>query len=327
MIKSFIINNARNFFGPPRQNYNFLPLNVLGFQVFRYIFSYFKFEFIKTKKNSDAFYSLNENGYVIIKNFLSDSEFKKILELTRLIEEKKIYKIKKFGEKKVHSFDFYENLLNKKDDPNNIEDQISFLKNKINNLEFLNEIFSLLKLNKKNKVQNLSYEKIMTEENFVDRGDVNSEFHADRFYPCIKMFLYLDDNKVSNGAFTYIAKSHKFSISRLFHEYIYSILISGKKIFEKIMPFFGYQLRNDRVTFTDTKIKKIFGASSVIECEAPKNSLVICNNKGFHKRGTFQSNQIRTHIRLNLYDLQTPRYKRSMYNWLKKIKSKNSFFN
>jgi hypothetical protein len=65
--------------------------------------------------------------------------------------------------------------------------------------------------------------------------------------------------------------------------------------------------------------------SSIVACEAPKNSLVICNNKGFHKRGRLNSNTSRTHLRMNLYDLQISFIKNYFLIFFKNIKkSRNS---
>lgn len=314
MIKDFIKNQLVAFLGPPRQNYNIFLLNLFGLQVLRYLFAFIKyrlFKFEKLKKNK-YLDQLEEDGYTIIKNFLSEKDFQEVLKTSKLIENKKIFKKKKFGNKEVYSYDFFIN-------DNQIESEKTFLINIFNKFDLFPEITKILKV-KNSKIQNLSYEKIITGNNFIDSGDVNSEFHSDRFYPCIKMFLYLDDNKKENGSFQYISKSHKFTFHRLCHEYIFSILICYKNFFRKIMPLFGYCLKNNRVTFQIKNIKKKFGNNSIIECNAPRNSLVICNNKGFHKRGTFNAMQTRSHVRLNLYDLQTSRFKRRVFKYLKKKK-------
>jgi hypothetical protein len=318
MIKNFIINQAKCLLGPPRQNYEVFFLNLLGFQIFRYLIAYFKYK-KKAKKNSNILNNLEKNGYVIIKNFFPNEKFKNILEIAQKIENYNLFTIKKYGNKKVHSFDFFYDDCKKFPD---LEKSILNLKDEFNKIDFLNEVFNLLKI-KKEKISNLSYEKIVTQSNFIDEGDNDSEYHADRFYPCIKIFLYLDDNKLENGAFEYVKGSHRFSLSRLVHEYVYSILICGKKLFKNIMPYFGYQLINNRVTFTNEKIIKLYGSDSLVKCEAPINSLIICNNKGFHKRGRFQANKCRTHLRLNLYDQQISSIKRKIFIYAKKLKKKN----
>jgi hypothetical protein len=320
-FKNFLFQEAKAFLGPPRQNYKILFLNLMGFQILRYFLSYLKYELFKIENfKSSEVINLNQNGYTIINNFLPKDDLENILKLCEKIEVENKFKIKNYGMKKVHSYDFF-GVHDDKDY------EISKVKNiilqRINQSSFMNDIFKLLKI-KNAAIQSLSYEKIIAEEGFVDKGDIDAEFHADRFYPCIKIFFYLNDNKIENGAFEYISKSHKFSIHRMIHEYWHSIFISHKNFFPNFMKKLGYKLNNERVTFDEKKINKIFGENSVIACEAPKNSLVICNNKGFHKRGRLSSNTTRSHLRINLYDLQISKTKNLILQFAKNFKN-NSF--
>lgn len=320
-LKNFIINEAKAFLGPPRQNYKILFLNILGLQIVRYFFAYIKYEFFKKKdfKTSEGI-SLDHDGYVIVNNFLPKHDFENILNICTKIETENKFKVKHYGHKQVHSYDFFNNQ-------NNDDQEAKYLKDlfiqKLNESSFMQDIAKIIKI-KKMPIKNLSYEKIIAKNGFVDKGDIDAEFHSDRFYPCIKMFFYLNDNKIENGAFEYISKSHKFSISRMAHEYLYSIFICYKNFFSNFIKKFGYKFNNERVTFDEKKINKIFGENSVIACEAPKNSLVICNNKGFHKRGRLSSNTTRSHLRINLYDLQISKTKNLILQFAKKFKN-NSF--
>ena len=320
-FRKLLIDEVKQLLGPPRQNFNILLLNLCGFQIIRYISSYAKYEIFKKKKikNSLEESNLKKNGFLIINNFLDKSELIQILNFCNNIEKKKVYKIKYYGEKKVHSFDFF-------DESNIYEIDINKFKNiflnKLKNSNFINEIFDILKLNKK-EFKNLSYEKIIAGKNFIDIGDQDSEFHADRYYPCFKIFFYLNDNKSENGAFEYISGSHKFTLKRFLHEYLYSVFTSGIFFFKNYLSFFGYKFANSRVTFEKKKLIELFGKNSNKVCEAPINTLVICNNKGFHKRGSFKPNTSRAHLRLNLYDLQISNMKFKLLNFIKKFKGKN----
>ena len=106
-------------------------------------------------------------------------------------------------------------------------------------------------------------------------------------------------------------------MDRLYHEYLHSIFVCGNSFFLNVMRKFGYEFKNERVTFKPEKIDKLFGKNSIISCEAPKNSLVICNNKGFHRRGRLMSNTTRLHLRINLYELQASKFKNSILKFLK----------
>jgi hypothetical protein len=315
--KNYFISEIKNFLGPPRQNYEIFLLNFLGFQVLRYLFAFIKFKlFNLSKKKTKEGQSLERNGYVVIKNFLNDDDFNYVINVCQKIENEKKFKIKNYGKKEVHSLDFFENDEKKDLDISQVKN--IFLEKLINS-EIINDVFKILKIDKK-QFQNLSYEKIIVGKNFIDDGDEDSQFHSDRFYPCIKIFYYLNDNKTENGAFEYISKSHKFTLKRVVHEYLYSLLICGKKIFKSLILLFDYELKNNRITFSSKKIKNLYGLNSIVVCEAPKNSLIICNNKGFHKRGTLNSNTSRTHLRMNLYDLQISSIKNYLLNFAKKIK-------
>jgi len=318
LLKNFIINEAKAFLGPPRQNYKILFLNILGLQIVRYFLAYIKYEFFKKKdfKTSEGI-SLDHDGYAIVNNFLPKHDFENILNICTKIETENKFKVKHYGHKQVHSYDFFNNQNNDDEEAKYLKDL--FIK-KLNESSFMHDVAKIIKI-KKMPIKNLSYEKIIAKHGFVDKGDIDAEFHSDRFYPCIKMFFYLNDNKIENGAFEYIKKSNNFSIHRLIHEYWYSIFISGNFFFLNLMKLFGYEIKNERVTFVAEKIDKIFGKDSIIACEAPKNSLVICNNKGFHKRGRLTSNTTRLHLRINLYDLQISKAKSSMFYFAKKFKN------
>ena len=316
IFKKFFINQVKAFLGPPRQNYKILFLNILGLQIYRYFLAYIKFGFYKNFFfNSAEGVNLNKNGYTIINEFLTNIEFEKMLNVCEKIEKENKFKVKKYGQKKVYSYDFFYNN-------NDSDAEIDRIKNifikRLNESSFIQDISKLLKINSI-KITNLAFEKIIAEDGFVDHGDIDSEFHADRFYPCIKIFFYLNDNKIENGAFEYISKSHRFSYERMCHEYLHSIFICGKIFFSNFMKKFGYEVKNDRVTFKQEKIDKIFGKNSIIACEAPKNSLVICNNKGFHRRGRLMSNTNRLHLRINLYELQISKIKSSILKFVKSI--------
>ena len=319
MFKKIFISEIKSILGPPRQNYKTLLFNLLGLQVVRYLIALIKYELFKINnlKTSQAI-GLNNDGYVLVKDFLSENEFELISNLCSKIEQEKKYQVKYYGETKVHSFDFFDENNFPKDEIHKIK--TIFFENLLKQ-NFIDEIFNILKINKDKSFRNLSYEKVIAEENFIDKGDENSEFHADRFYPCVKIFFYLNDNSIQNGAFEYIAKSHKFSFERLKHEYFYSIFIGAKKIFKQFIEISGYEIKNNRVTFKKNKIVKDFGEHSIVACEAPKNTLIICNNKGFHKRGKLEGGRERAHLRLNLYDLQTSNLKYKLFKFAKKFKS------
>ena len=110
IFKKFFIKQVKAFLGPPRQNYKILFLNILGLQIYRYFLAYIKFGFYKNFFfNSAEGVNLNKNGYTIINEFLTNIEFEKMLNVCEKIEKENKFKVKKYGQKKVYSYDFFYN--------------------------------------------------------------------------------------------------------------------------------------------------------------------------------------------------------------------------
>jgi hypothetical protein len=314
-----IKNEISNFLSPPRNLYKIFLLNLFGLQILRYVIKYIEFKFFNISKidNYKSFISdsLNEHGYVVVENFLEAEEVQIVDNFIKKLNDKNYLIKKKYGEKNVLSFD----MLAPHETDLDIEGKriAKFFLEKIIRFNLDSVI------NKKiNYLPSLSYENISVGNNFIDKGDLDSEFHADRFYPCIKAFYYLNDNNIENGAFQYIKTSHKFSFIRLVHEYIFSV-ISSVSFLKFLSKKIGYEFKNGRYTLLNSKIEKIYGKNSVVYCVGLKNSLVICNNKGFHKRGQFQANQTRLQLRMNFYDLQMPKWKLRLKNFIRKKVKRN----
>jgi hypothetical protein len=310
---SFFKKEIINFLSPPRNHYKVFILNLFGFQIFRYLSKYIEFKVFnkKLKKTDNSILDrLNKDGYILLENFLAADEIERIEKFLQKIIDKKILINKKYGDKDVLSFDLL--TYNEVQNDSEVEEVSNIFYAKISQFgleQIINE--------KIESLPSLSYENITVGDNFNDTGDLNSEFHADRYYPCLKAFYYLNENKIKNGAFQYIKSSHKYAVSRLIHEYIYSILIS-LPFLKPLAKTFGYVYKNNRFTFSEEKISKTYGKNSIVSCEGPKNTLVICNNKGFHKRGQFQPKQTRLHLRMNFYDLQMPNWKLRLKKFLKR---------
>jgi hypothetical protein len=66
------------------------------------------------------------------------------------------------------------------------------------------------------------------------------------------------------------------------------------------------------------KLYEIYG--DPIICEAPRNSFVLANNMGFHKRGKMQQNKTRIHLRNNFYDFQINPFLLKIKNKLRNLK-------
>lgn len=287
-------------FSPPKFIIKILPLNFLGMQIFRIFFYNSK---IKIKKffiqknqeinlNKKIYSDMNENGYSIIENFFSNSEFNFILETTQKIEEEKVFIRTNYGNVDV--------LLGPLDLTEKYKKEIAI----INKFFFDKKIINIISNIIGERVSYFpvsTFQKIYLKEKLEDKDDINSEYHPDRFYPCVKSFYYINDNSLENGAFSYFPKSHKLNFDRIKYEYINSIFNSTSWS-DKNYSKFNFEKVNGRITLMKKKLYEIYGDPVI--CEAPRNSFVLANNMGFHKRGKMQQNKTRIHLRNNFYDFQ-----------------------
>lgn len=284
---------------PPVRSYRNIIINIFGFQVYRLIIENFliniKSLFYKRKLslNDNDLAFLKKNGYLIINNFYSKEEFIKFKSAITYLNKKKLFRDLKGGT-------ISEKLAN-----------ISVLKNE--NKKIYNQILPLIK----SKNLNIIAEHIIKRNvDFIsdpgfresclfddkDKDDMDSEFHSDKHFPSCKMFLYLNDHKKENGAFTYMPGSHRLSFKKIKFEYFYSIFDSTN-IFDKYMNQLGFIRKNNRVTLKNHILKKNYGKFKI--CSAKKNSLLIFNNMGLHKRGKILiRNKKRQILGFSFYDNQ-----------------------
>jgi hypothetical protein len=267
----FIVVRDRTEITSNKEVVSSLILNLLGFQSFRYILGKTLY-WLKLKTNKN--YNLEENisseviklGYAKKNNFLSKEEFLKIKqEYCQAIDEIK-NKIKK-GSNDDRRIKIDENTKEKYPSLYKLKDS-AVIKN----------IFTDCEL--KNNIQiNCVIERIEVFDNTI--YDLNRDFHYDTFYNTFKAWLFLDDVTEKKGPFHIIPESHKFSIKRLFSEYWFSILYS-LKIFNKDSK-------------TDLK-KKIKLNKKSIKAEVSKNTLIVANTHGLHRRGDAENGSIRESI-------------------------------
>ena len=122
--------------------------------------------------------------------------------------------------------------------------------------------------------------------------DTQKEYHYDTFYSTFKAWLYIDDVKIDDGPFYYIKNSHKFSLKRFFQEWIFSIKYSfNKKIDDSFR--YGNSLKNQNKF--NNEAHKFNGG---------KNTFVMANTHGLHRRGDSKINTIRNTI--HFYSRENP---------------------
>ena len=107
-------------------------------------------------------------------------------------------------------------------------------------------------------------------------GDGPQRFlQSDTFHPTVKAWLFLDDVDDGNGPFTYVPGSHRLTWSRLKWEYRKSISWRD--------PPDPYS-RKGSLRLTEGE-RRDFGLGEPVLYRVPRNTLVIANTHGFHRRG------------------------------------------
>lgn len=123
-----------------------------------------------------------------------------------------------------------------------------------------------------------------------DIEDHNKCWHADRFVPCYKMFLFLNDHSVDNGTYEYSEGSHRRSLARYVFEYYFSVRFT-------VSQWFGGRLAKYPPFWSKVMAQWLYRRKVM---EAKANTLVISNNMGFHRRGVLKPHMIREQINFNL---------------------------
>lgn len=131
-----------------------------------------------------------------------------------------------------------------------------------------------------------------TEQNII--------LHEDVFYPSIKVFYYINDNTVENGAFIVVPKTQRLDRQRLMHEYLYSVDIArqkgGKDVSHPVhesgrMQVFGKAYRKEDL--------------DEVQAVGRANTLVIANTMAFHRRGGSALNDERNQLRMCFRHVET----------------------
>jgi hypothetical protein len=108
-----------------------------------------------------------------------------------------------------------------------------------------------------------------------DAPDPQRTLHSDTFHATMKAWLFLDDVSDRNGPFTYVPRSHRLTWKRLRWEYRNSIQ--------------GSSLPNSYAARGSLRIEEEalgeLGLPAPRAFHVPKNTLVIANTNGFHRRG------------------------------------------
>src|SRR6185437_12025488 len=134
----------------------------------------------------------------------------------------------------------------------------------------------------------ISYMVVERDANMEFDDDIENILHSDTFYPTAKAFVYLSEVNNENAPYVYAIGSHKFSFRRALHEYNMSVRVA-KLAKGKIgsIPPEALTNRADRLRNVVTDSQK--RALGIVETYFPgkENTMIMSNNRGFHRRGEF----------------------------------------
>lgn len=114
-------------------------------------------------------------------------------------------------------------------------------------------------------------------------NDPQKNFHHDTFHPSMKCWFFIDDVNESSGAFTYIPNSQRLDWKRIKWEYKMSLTANTHK---------NHMHARGSTRFSDTDLKEL-GLSTPLEFSVKKNTLVIVNVFGIHRRGDSKAKSTR----------------------------------
>tara|TARA_B100000787_G_scaffold148486_1_gene119978 strand:+ start:1518 stop:2390 length:873 start_codon:yes stop_codon:yes gene_type:complete len=269
-----------------KKNINLILFNILGLQVFRYLLSKIAFLFAKFIFQDNKLLSSYENkGVYLTEDFLPEKDFLKVQEeFSKIFDDEKKARntYKDSPDQKNSSIDYYlyefeDNIFNNHNYPNLCQ----VLKNKK-----INDFFKFAEKKKKIHLY-MRLERVFTKDQL--RNDSNAYWHVDTYHNTHKGWIYLTDVKKENGPYNYIVGSNKFSFERLFWEYSNSI----KTCFYKNYLSFFF-IAKDSKKFENKKLEVI--------CN--KNSFMITNTHGCHRRGDSEVHQVRDAI--SFYTRENP---------------------
>lgn len=295
-------NSIKNLLEPPRYQYRSKFLNKFNIQKYRC-----NIENIKYSKNTSLFKedfpipneiksNIDEFGFAILENFFSKDEFSALQQSYNSYSssDKVIY------QKNYYNMIWGSGLIT----PNSNKSKDAYLiLNLFNKKKDL--IFAIVSYIFKKKVfgnLELSYQDLELMRGNEDILDPNRLLHSDRHYHCAKAYFLVEDNHSLNSPYIYCPKSHLIDKNRVNFE-------------NKISKFKAFNNKPYKITKNDLSELGI----EEKEIIAPKNTLVISDNIGIHKRGKMHDGFTRKQIRISFHYLQANFVQRFLRSTIRKI--------
>jgi hypothetical protein len=290
--------DLKQFLDAPKNYSSLVPLNFIGYQWLRIgltnarkkLFRLFSSKPEISQEIRAHAQCLRENGIAEIEEFLSPEEFKTLLKMLKKLEEKNAFTFY-FGHQSSGANWMSGPISDQSEEGRWIIDHIARNQKLIGMIEDATG-------HRLKRIPRLAFQRIEVPLDKSHEDDANCTLHSDRYYSNFKAFLSLDNNDRGNGAYIWCDRSHKMTIKRLLYEYQYSV----KESLNRTIGLHERYLKNNRVDVGEFWMKKLNLHERHVEVS--KNTLVISNNAGFHKRGTLHSGKTRSQIRINFQYLE-----------------------
>jgi len=166
-------------------------------------------------------------------------------------------------------------------------DNHNFLQAKaINSLIMRKDVVKLFKFSSGKNHLPVSHIQVIKSNYVEGKSDPQKSLHSDTFHPTMKYWFFLQDVGHNMAPFTYVEGSNKLTLKRLKWEYKKSIGIHREQ---------AAYAKNGSFRIEEHELKALNLPPATEVCVS-KNTLVIVNTFGFHRRGDTDKKSIRSEI-------------------------------
>ncbi len=256
-----LFTGAKSFSGNPIIGSRLL--NRMGLHVLRVVLaagvSRFRFFCLRGLVSHEERQAFHRDGYLLIKNFMPESEFRALDSEVRAIRGEVRECIQ--GDTLTHRLQLTERVLRQQ--PGCA---------KLLNSERLSK---LMKYTASRNTSPVYYVQNIKSNALPGNPDPQRTLHSDTFHATMKAWLFMDDVSDQNGPLNYVAGSQRLTLKRLKWEYQNSIK--------------GSELDNSYAARGSLRVREedlpAMGLPQPMAFNVPANTLVIANTNGFHCRG------------------------------------------
>ena len=254
-------------------------------------------------KEQDAVSNLINNGYHLCENFLTSSEVSLLNQAVK--DLKKSSKLIREVGKEGGAIDWlYGNF------PRGIH---RIVEDSFRNSVFLKNVIEAYTTKNLLSTPEVIFQELSLSENNKDIEDIQTVLHADRFYSSVKVFYMVNDHTPENGAFWFSPGSHVMDDFRIKYELDYALRVSKQLTGKKA------ELPKDLLEFGRSTINhELAEKFPPQQLTGKKNSLLIVDVSGFHKRGLIMPGQNRQTIRMIYHYMHAPVWSQSLFKLLGK---------